>query len=481
MLEDLIRERRLKLERYKKSADPYPAEVKRTTSIKGAISAFVKLEKSKKVLWLVGRIMALRVQGGIIFGDLKDETGQIQIILKKEDVADFDLLKETLDIGDFMEAKGTLLKTKRGEKSIFAKQARIISKSLRPLPQQWYGLENIETRLRKRYLDTLLNQEVRDIFLKKSVFWDSARGFLKKEGFLEVETPVFENLPGGAEAEPFVTHHNALDRDFFLRISLELPLKKIIIGGYEKVFEIGRVFRNEGIDPEHLQDYTQLEFYWAYADYKALIKLIEKMYKFMVKSTCGTMKVKSRGHEVDWSKKWKTADYSELFEKTAGLNPVKATREELTAKAKSLKLDFEPNAGRGRLIDLIYKKSIRPFIIEPTLLINHPVSISPLAKRRKENPETTERVQVLAYGSELGNGWSELNDPVDQRKRFEEQMALRAKGDKEAQYLDEEFLEAMEYGMPPAAGFGMSERLFAVLMDKPIRETVFFPLMREEK
>ncbi|MGC9603360.1 MAG: lysine--tRNA ligase [Minisyncoccia bacterium] len=475
-----MRERKLKLARYKKSADPYPAQVKRTASVNEAVSDFSKLEKSKKVLWLVGRVLALRVQGGIVFGDLKDESGVIQFILKKGDTENFELLKDTLDIGDFVEIKGTLSKTKRGEKSISAREAKMISKSLRPLPQSWYGLGNIETRLRKRYLDTVLNADVKKMFEKKSAFWDAIRDFLKKEGFLEVETPVFENLPGGAEAEPFKTHHNALDRDFFLRISLELPLKKMLVGGYEKVFEIGRVFRNEGIDPEHLQDYTQLEFYWAYADYRELMKFVEKMYKAAVKATCGTLKIKSRGHEMDWGKKWKIADYSESFKKAIGLNPLTATREELAAKAKSLKLEFEPSAGKGRLIDTIYKKSIRPFIIEPTLLINHPVLISPLAKRRPENPETTERVQVLAYGSELGNGWSELNDPIDQRKRFEEQMALRAKGDKEAQYLDEEFLEAIEYGMPPAAGFGMSERFFAILMDKPIRETVFFPLMRED-
>jgi len=481
MLDDLMRERESKLARYKKSAEPFPARVKRTVSVDEAVSDFSKFEKAKKVLWLVGRVMAVRVQGGIVFGDLKDESGGIQLVLKKEDTKNFGLLKDTLDIGDFVEIKGTLFKTKKGEKSIYAKEARIISKSLRPLPQSWYGLEDIETRLRKRYLDAILNADVRKMFQKKSAFWDAVRDFLKKEGFLEVETPVFENLPGGAEAEPFKTHHNALDRDFFLRISLELPLKKMLVGGYEKVFEIGRVFRNEGIDPEHLQDYTQLEFYWAYADYRELMKFVEKMYKIVVKATCGTLTVKSRGHEVNWGKKWKIVDYSELFKKTVGLDPLSATRDELAAKAKSLKLEFEPSAGKGRLIDIIYKKTIRPFVIEPTLLINHPVAISPLAKRRPENPETTERVQVLAYGSELGNGWSELNDPIDQRKRFEEQMVLRAKGDKEAQYLDEEFLEALEYGMPPAAGFGMSERFFAILMDKPIRETVFFPLMREEK
>ena len=294
MLEDLIRERKAKLERYKKYADPYPAEVKRTASVKEAVSAFPKLAKSKKVLWLAGRVGAVRGQGGIIFADLKDESGQIQLILKKGETDNFDILKETLDIGDFAEAKGTLFKTKRGERSILAKQARIIAKSLRPLPQSWYGLEDTETRLRKRYLDTILNPEVKEMFVKKSVFWGAVRDFLKQENFLEVETPVLEGLPGGAEAEPFKTHHNALDRDFYLRISLELPLKKLLVGGYEKVFEIGRIFRNEGIDAEHLQDYTHMEFYWAYANYRDLMKFLPKMFQTVIKKLSELSKLRAR-------------------------------------------------------------------------------------------------------------------------------------------------------------------------------------------
>ncbi len=475
-----MRERRAKLERYKKSADPYPARVKRTASIDEAVSGFLKLDRSKKVLWLAGRVMALRVQGGIIFGDLKDEGGRIQLMFKKGETEEFELLKDTLDIGDFLEIKGTLFKTKKGEKSILAKQARIIAKSLRPLPQEWYGLENIETRLRKRYLDTILNKETADIFKKKAIFWETVRDFLKKEGFLEVEVPVLEGLPGGAEAEPFITHHNALNRDFYLRISLELPLKKMLVGGFEKVFEIGRVFRNEGIDAEHLQDFTEMECYWAYADYRELMKFLEKMFRVLIKKTFGTFKIKSQGFEADWGKKWKIYDYYELFGKYAGLDLKEATDGDLKRKADELDLKYERTAQRGRLIDLIYKKTMRPKLLEPGFLINPPVEIEPLAKRSSEDPSRVERLQIMAYGTELGKGFSELNDPIDQRKRFEEQMALRAKGDKEAQYLDEDFLEALEYGMPPAAGFGMSERLFAVLMDKPIRETVFFPLMRED-
>ncbi len=481
MLEDLIRERKAKLERYKKHADPYPAEVKRTASVKEAVSAFPKLAKSKKVLWLAGRVGAVRGQGGIIFADLKDESGQIQLILKKGETDNFDILKETLDIGDFAEAKGTLFKTKRGERSILAKQARIIAKSLRPLPQSWYGLEDTETRLRKRYLDTILNPEVKEMFVKKSVFWGAVRDFLKQENFLEVETPVLEGLPGGAEAEPFKTHHNALDRDFYLRISLELPLKKLLVGGYEKVFEIGRIFRNEGIDAEHLQDYTHMEFYWAYANYRDLMKFLPKMFQTVIKKTFGTLKIKSQGYEADWGKPWKTYDYYELFKKYAGLDLNKVSDSGLKKKADELGLKYEPSAQRGRLIDLIYKKTVRPKLVEPGFLVNPPVEIEPLAKRSAEDSRRVERLQIMAYGTELGKGFSELNDPLDQRERFEAQMALRAKGDKEAQYLDEDFLEAMEYGMPPAAGFGMSERVFSVLMDKPIRETVVFPLMREDK
>jgi lysyl-tRNA synthetase class 2 len=297
-----------------------------------------------------------------------------------------------------------------------------------------------------------------------------------------VETPVLENLPGGAEAEPFKTHHNALDEEFYLRISLELPLKRLLVGGYDKVFEIGRIFRNEGIDREHLQDYTQLEFYWAYSDYHDVMRLTEKVYKEVIEKTCGGLVTEFGGKKIDWSKKWPSVDYVEAFKKANdGLDPISASHTELAAKTRELKLEVDKNAGKGRLIDLIFKKTVRPTLIEPCFLINPPVEIEPLAKRHPENPAVVERFQIVACGTELGKGFSELNDPDDQRARFEEQMKLRAAGDAEAQYLDEDFLEALQYGMPPAGGFGVSERLFAILMDMPIRETVFFPLMRAKK
>jgi len=481
MLEDILRERAKKLEVYrKKVGNPYPSRVKRDVALAEAAKNFAKL-RLKKSLSLVGRILSWRDQGKIIFASVSDGTGRFQFVFKNEETANFETVKETFEAGDFIEATGVLFKTKRGEKSLLAKSARLIVKSLRPLPTEWFGLADVESRLRQRYLDILLNPEVKEIFLKKERFWDEVRAYSKKAGYLEVETPTLEAIPGGADAEPFKTHHNALDTDFYLRISLELPLKKLLVAGYEKVFEVGRIFRNEGIDREHLQDYTQMECYAAYEDYRDMMAFTEGLYKSVIKKTLGTLTSKTGGKKVDWGKKWPKIDYYELFSRGTGLDLKKASRDELFRKAEAIGLEPEKNLGRGRLIDVIFKKTVRPKLWEPCFVINQPVDISPLAKRKEDEPDRVERFQIMAAGTEVGNGFSELNDPVDQRRRFEEQMKLRAAGDREAQRLDEEFLLALEYGMPPAAGFGMSERLFAVIMDKPVRETVIFPLMRPQK
>lgn len=479
MLHDLISERLKKLEEIKlRGLNPYPARTKKALAISEVLEKFSALEKSKKNISAAGRIWSIRDQGGLVFWDLKDEHGQIQVLLKKTILKDFNLFKKVIDRGDFVSVSGLLFKTKRGEKSLEAKNIQILAKSVRPLPTEWYGIEDIETRLRQRYVDLLLNPETKDIFRKKAIFWSAFRTELVKSGFLEVETPVFESIPGGAEAEPFKTHHNALDTDFYLRISLELPLKKLLIGGFEKVFEIGRIFRNEGIDREHLQDYTQLEFYWAYSDHTELMKFSEKLYKNVIKKTTGGLTTTYQGQKINWGKKWVKVDYVREFEKANKLNPVLATKEELFGEAENLGLKPEKSFGKGRLIDLIFKKTVRPKLITPSFLINPPVEIEPLAKRSEKDERVVERFQIMAGGTELGKGFSELNDPVDQRKRFEEQMKLRRAGDREAQMFDDDFLEALEYGMPPASGFGVSERLFAVLLDKPIRETVIFPLMK---
>ncbi|MBI2888376.1 MAG: lysine--tRNA ligase [Candidatus Liptonbacteria bacterium] len=482
MLDDLIAERRKKLEALKAAGvDPYPASVPRTHALGEAREKFAALEKAKKKVSLAGRVMSIRDQGSIIFIDIRDGSGSFQAVLKEGSLKDFPLWKANLDRGDFVSVTGMLFTTKRGEQSIDVKTLTLASKSLRPIPSERYGVEDTETRLRERYLDIFLNKDVEEMFRKKAVFWGSVRDYMNKKGFLEMEGSTLEAIPGGGDAEPFVTHHNALDMDFYLRIALELPLKKLMASGYEKVFEIGRIFRNEGIDREHLQDYTQLEFYWAYADYRDLMKLVEDMYKKVIQKTTGSLVMEYQGMNIEWGKKWETVEYVAAFKEANKIDPLDASEADLRARAEKLKLAPERFAGKGRLIDLIYKKTVRPHLIQPAFLIHTPVDVSPLAKRVADDPRIVERTQVVACGTELGNGWSELNDPEDQRARFEEQMKLREAGDKEAQQLDEEFLRAMEYGFPPIAGFGLSERLFAFLMDKPIRETVIYPLMRPRK
>ena len=481
-MEDIIRDRRKKLERINASGvSAYPIETERTGAISGILALFGKADFEKKKVSAAGRAITLRDQGGVIFADLRDSTGEIQVILRKQDLGDFDFWQANLDRGDFISATGNLIVTNRGTKSVAAKKVTMLSKSLRPLPTEHFGLEDTELRLRKRYLDLIMDPELKKTFEKKNIFWQTFRSELTAQGFVEVELPVLEAIPGGAEAEPFITHHNALDTDFYLRISLELPLKKLLVGGFDAVFEIGRIFRNEGIDKEHLQDYTQMEFYWAYRDYNDGMRLVHDMFQKAIENVTGGLKTVYAGQKIDWSGEWPSVDYVEIFEKENDLNPVSATVEELFGRARALKLDIDKNMGKGRLIDLIYKKTVRPKLIQPCFLIDPPVEIEPLAKRSDKKPGQVERYQVLAAGTELCKGFSELNDPIDQRARFEDQMKLREAGDKEAQMLDEDFLEALEYGMPPATGLGVSERLFAVIMDKPVRETVFFPLMRSKE
>jgi len=481
MIEEIISERKIKLENLRKNGfDPYPVKVRRTLTIKKFLENFQELQRTQKEVYLVGRVRGLRDQGKILFIDVEDEFGKTQSVLKFSETKNFEIIKNNLDIGDFIEVRGVAFVTKAGQKSIAGNVARIIAKSLRPLPSEFYGIENDEIRLRKRYLDLLLNYSTRDIFYKKTIFWKAVRKYLDKKGFLEVETPVLESTPGGADAEPFVTRYNALGQDFYLRISLEIALKKIMVGGFEKIYEIGRVFRNEGIDAEHLQDYTQCEFYWAYSDYEKLMKFVENFFKYVIKETIGSLTSNWHGVEINWGKKWEVVDYCKIFEKKVGLDPLSASYSQLCQKAKELNLDLSKAKSKARVIDLIYKKTIRPELIQPIFLINPPVELVPLAKRKPDRPQVVERMQVVACGMELGNGFSEANDPIDQRERLEEQMKMRKKGDREAQRLDEEFIEALEYGMPPMAGFGFSERLFAVIMGKPIRETVFFPAMKRK-
>ncbi len=483
---DEIRDARLKkLELLKnRGVNSYVAKSRRELSLAEAISSFPKLEKSAEIKWLAGRIMSIRGQGAIIFITLYDGTAQFQALFKKDSMSEekFNLFNEVIDIGDFIEVAGKFFITKRGEKTIEVSDWAILTKSLRPLPEKWHGLQDAEERFRKRYLDILMNPETKEIFIKKAKFWDAVRNFLKKEGFLEVETPVLEITTGGADAKPFFTHHNALDLDVYLRISMgELWQKQLMVGGMPKTFEIGRQFRNEGMDAEHLQDYTQMEFYWAYADYEKGMELVEEMYKYIAFETFGTLKFKIHDFEIDLGKKWEKYDYTETIKKFTGINIGEASEKEICNKLDELGVNYDVvGFNITRAIDNLWKFCRRQ-IAGPGFLINAPVAISPLAKRNEKNNQIVERFQPIIAGSELGNGYSELNDPLDQEERFEDQQKLREKGDLEAQMHDYDFVEALEYGMPPTCGFGMSERVFAFLIDKPMRECQIFPLMKPKK
>ncbi len=486
-----IKSRQDKFSRAKKLGHSYPAVFNKEFNIadllaKTAVGKLPELTDdikiSGKALQTAGRLMTLRPHGKLIFAHIQDQSGKMQIAFTENSCeAKVWQLANLLDIGDIIGVKGILVKTKRGEITLLCLEVELLAKALHPLPEKYHGLKDVETRLRQRYLDLIASSETRELFVKKSLFWQSVREFLTKAGFMEVDTPALEAVTGGADANPFRTHHDKLDQDFYLRISLELPLKKLLVGGFEKVFEIGKVFRNEGIDTEHLQDYDMCEFYWAYADYNMLMDFTEKMYQEIVRKVVGGLKTTYQGKTIDWGGKWPKKDYFELIKEISGVDlTAKKDIKELRKLLEKNKVRYEESMGVGRLIDLFWKKLVRPKVQGPIFLINHPVEVSPLAKRDPKNLERVQRMQIIVAGSELGNGFSELNDPVDQRARFEEQAKLREAGDSEAMMLDEDFITALEYGMPPAAGFGFSERLFAFIMDKPVRETVLFPPMRDK-
>ncbi len=480
-LEDIIAGRKNKLEAIKQSGlSAYPSVTERTHTNSEILENFDSLTSAE--VTAVGRVRSFRDMGKLAFIHIEDGTAKIQALFKKDEVgeSEFNFLIKNIDIGDFLQVTGALFKTKTEEKTIQVKKFKLLAKSLLPLPSEHFGLQDEEAKLRKRYLDILLDPNTKELFVKKARFWNSMRNFLESKGFLHMDMPILESVPGGAEARPFVTHHNALDKDFFLRISLELPLKKMLVAGFEKVFEIGRIFRNEGISTEHLQDYTQMEFYWAYASFDDMMNLVREMYQKVIMDTFGTLEIKNGDITVDWSGNWEKISYIEIFKKYTSIDLLSASDDELKKYCNQNSIKHEPYAGRGRLIDLIFKK-VRGNIPtqKPVFLVDQPVELEPLAKRDPNNPKLVQRMQILAYGTELGKGFGELNDPLDQRSRFEEQSSLREKGDEEAQMLDESYVEAMEYGMPPAAGFGLSERLFAILADKSVRETVVFPPMKE--
>lgn len=481
---DEIREERLKKigQLAEHGLDAYPAQSKHDLTIGAFLADFESLEAGADPKTLAGRIMTLRRHGGLIFADLFDGTARIQTMFQSGALGEsFELFVDTVDTGDFVNVTGVAHTSKRGEKSLLVSGWRMLTKSLTPIPDEWYGIKDEDDRFRKRYLDILLNEDVADTVRLRSKFWNTIRQYLLERDFIEVDTPVLENTTGGADARPFVTHHNALDIDVYLRISAgELWQKRLMIAGIPRTFEIGRIFRNEGMSNEHLQDYTQMECYMAYADYRVGMTMAREMYIRIAEEVFGTTKFTIRGFSIDLSTEWETYDYVALLKEHFDINPLETTPEKVSRALEAANIAYEGDITLERGVDLLWKH-VRRSLSGPGFLINVPVYMEPLAKRNAEDPRTVERFQIILAGSEMGKGFSELNDPIDQRQRFLHQQALRDAGDDEAQMADLEYVEALEYGMPPTFGFGVSERLFSFLLDKNIREAQIFPLMRPKE
>lgn len=486
-LEELKRARKEKLKKLQDAGlKAFPIETKRDYSLSDVLNRFSKLSKAKKNINLAGRIMAIRGQGAVVFADLYDGTENLQVLFKKDEMKkeEFDLFKEVSDIGDFINVSGSLFKTKKKEKTLLIKNWSMLSKSLRPLPEKWHGLQDVEERYRRRYLDILMNEEVRQRFLTRSKIISEARNYLEKEGFMEVETPMLQSQAGGASAKPFVTHHNALDIDLYLRIAPELFLKRLLVGGFNKIYELSRNFRNEGIDVTHNPEFTMLEYYESYSNAKKQMDFVEKMIKGLLKNTSGKQSFEFEGNEIKMSGDFNRVSYLDLLKRHALIeNPESISKEDVSVKAKQLGVDVDRTDSIPKILDNIYKKLIRPKLIQPTFINDYPVGYLPLAKKNEENPNVVSAFQLVVGGLEIVKAFSELNDPIDQRERFEEQEKNREAGDEEAQRIDEDYLEAMEYGMPPAGGVGIGiDRLVMLLTDvKNIREVILFPTLRPRK
>lgn len=480
LLEDYRNERLRKLGEIRaRGIDPYPAKSHRNTKIADIVNHFE--EKDGQEATIAGRIVAIRSFGKLVFLKIRDYSGEVQIFMKAEGETPEGLFgaKEVklLDTGDFIEAEGKIGKSQTGEISLFTNYVRLLAKSLRPLPEKF---TNKEERYRRRYVDMNVNPEVRERLVRRSKFWQATRDYMNQHGYIEVNIPVLEHTTGGADATPFTTHMNALDEDFYLRISHELPLKRLLGGGFEKVYDIGPRFRNEGVDDEHLPEHIAFEAYAAYEDYEDGMKFYEEMIKYVAKETWGTLKFKVGGFEIDLDQAWPRVKYADLLREKFGVDVFNPDRAQLIQILKDHGVETNFEVSEARLIDHVWKL-IRKNSAGPFWLIEEPLSLSPLAKKSPANPLVTERFHPIIAGTEMGNGFSELNDPLDQLGRFEEQQAARDAGDEEAQMLDVDFVEMLEYGMPPACGWGNSERNFWLLEGVPGREAVPFPTMKSKE
>ncbi|MGH1362888.1 MAG: lysine--tRNA ligase [Calditrichia bacterium] len=477
----------------KMEIEPYPHSFERTHQTSEIVNAFDELEGTE--VKVAGRVMANRSKGKVGFVDLMDMNGRIQIFVRIDTVgeANFDLYK-LLDIGDIIGVGGKVFRTRTGEISVAAASVTMLSKSVRPLPvvkekvdedgnkTTFDAFSDKETRYRQRYVDLIVNPEVKNVFIKRSKIINSMRSYLTDRDYLEVETPILQPIYGGASARPFVTHHNALNMRLYMRIANELYLKRLIVGGFDAVFEFAKDFRNEGMSRFHNPEFTQMELYVAYKDYNWMMELCENMIASIAQKVLGSMKVTYQGTEIDFTPPWKRLPIFEGIKEATGVDMSEMSEDELREAAKGLKIEADKTWGSGKIIDEVFGEFVEGKLVQPTFIMNHPLEMSPLAKKHRDNPRIVERFEAVVAGKEISNAFSELNDPLDQRKRFEQQMGLRAKGDDEAQLLDEDYLRAMEYGMPPTAGIGIGiDRLCMVLTDQPsIRDVLLFPHMRPE-
>lgn len=484
--ERLVRERRL-AEIIQKGLDPYPARVNRSHSCHEVLEKFDDLINSSQLITLVGRVRSKRPHGGSAFLNIEDGTDKIQVYARKDELGaeQFTFFLDHVDIGDFIETSGKPYRTQRGEKSLLVEKARIISKALEPLPEKWHGLSDVETRYRQRYLDLIANPEVRAVFQKRALMIRAVRSFLDENGFLEVETPILQPIPGGALARPFSTHHHALDTNLFLRVAPELYLKRLIIGGYERVYEIARCFRNEGIDHTHNPEFTQVEFYAAYWDYNQMMKFTEHFLEHIVLTVQGAQTLPFGAHTLAWSPPYLRKTFTESISEYAKIDidqfsDVSSLEKEMLSKGFSPPDDGTPT--RAKLLDSLLKDAVRPHLIQPTFIYRYPIELSPLAKKTEDDPRYVERFQLFAGALELVNAFSELNDPLDQQERFLEQQKYKD-ADTDFHPLDVDFLKALAHGMPPTAGLGLGLDRFLNLLTNThgIKDALLFPTLRPEK
>ncbi|MBS3738194.1 lysine--tRNA ligase [Mesohalobacter halotolerans] len=496
-LSEQERVRREKLEQLKsKNINPYPApEVDIDTNTSEIKSNFV----DGKPVKIAGRLMSRRIQGKASFAELQDAEGRIQVYFNRDEICPDedksqynDVYKKLLDIGDFIYIKGELFKTKVGEMTVMVKDFELLSKALKPLPlpkkdkegNQYDGFTDEEQRYRQRYADLAVNAHVKDVFIKRTKLFTAMREFFNDKGYLEVETPILQSIPGGAAAKPFVTHHNALDIPLYLRIANELYLKRLIVGGFNGVYEFSKNFRNEGMDRTHNPEFTAMEIYVAYKDYNWMMQFVEQLLEHCAKAVNGTTEAQFKEHHIDFKAPYKRVTMTDAIKEYTGFDITGKSEDELRQACLNMNIDVDDTMGKGKLIDEIFGEKCEPHFIQPTFITDYPKEMSPLCKSHRDNPDLTERFELMVCGKEIANAYSELNDPIDQRERFEEQLKLSKKGDEEAtEFIDYDFLRALEYGMPPTSGLGIGmDRLIMFLTNNPsIQEVLFFPQMKPEK